>query len=187
MIDTDHLIQIITVHGIAAGLAMDAFAVSVVSGSIYKELNVRHALRIMPLIGYAAGQSIAGRIEIWDHWIAFGILSVIGGKMIYEAFQMEQVEKGPKNPSNLTVLLVLSIATSIDALAVGITLSLVTGYIFRAVATIGCITFIISYIGYVVGKRVGHFFENTIEIIGGLILISIGLKILISHLIMHAN
>ena len=197
MIDTDHLIQIITVHGIAAGLAMDAFAVSVVSGSIYKELNVRHALRmafffgafqaIMPLIGYAAGQSIAGRIEIWDHWIAFGILSVIGGKMIYEAFQMEQVEKGPKNPSNLTVLLVLSIATSIDALAVGITLSLVTGYIFRAVATIGCITFIISYIGYVVGKRVGHFFENKIEIIGGLILISIGLKILISHLIMHAN
>jgi len=197
MIDTDHLIQIITVNCIGAGLAMDAFAVSVVSASIYKELNIRHALRmafffggfqaIMPLIGYAAGQSIAGHIEIWDHWIAFGILSVIGGKMIYEAFKIEQVEKEAKNPSNILVLLVLSIATSIDALAVGITLSLVTGYIFRAVVTIGFVTFVISYVGYVVGKRIGHFFENKIEILGGAILIAIGIKILVSHLIMHAN
>lgn len=191
----DHLLQIIIVHGIAVGLAMDAFAVSIVSGSIYKELHIRHALRmafffgafqaIMPLIGYMAGRTFADSIEMWDHWIAFGILSVIGGKMVYEAFKMKQVDKDPKDPSNLVVLVVLSIATSIDALAVGITLSLVTSYIFRAVATIGVITFIISYIGYIIGKRMGHFFENKIEIIGGLILIGIGLKILISHLIMH--
>jgi len=193
MIDTDHLIQIITVNGIAAGLAMDAFAVSVVSGSIFRELEVRHALRmafffgafqaIMPLIGYAAGQTVAGHIEAWDHWIAFGILSAIGGKMIYEAVKMGQVEKRPKNPSNLIVLLVLSVATSIDALAVGVTLSLITSYIFRAVATIGVITFIISYIGYIIGKRMGHFFENKIEVAGGVVLIVIGLKILTSHLI----
>ena len=191
----DHLLQIIIVHGIAVGLAMDAFAVSIVSGSIYKELHIRHALRmafffgafqaIMPLIGYMAGRTFADSIEMWDHWIAFGILSVIGGKMVYEAFKMKQVDKDPKDPSNLVVLVVLSIATSIDALAVGITLSLVTSYIFRAVATIGVITFIISYIGYIIGKRMGHFFENKIEIIGGLILIGIGSKILISHLIMH--
>ena len=191
----DHLLQIIIVHGIAVGLAMDAFAVSIVSGSIYKELHIRHALRmafffgafqaIMPLIGYMAGRTFADSIEMWDHWIAFGILSVIGGKMVYEAFKMKQVDKDPKDPSNLVVLVVLSIATSIDALAVGITLSLVTSYIFRAVATIGVITFIISYIGYIIGKRMGHFFENKIEIIGGLILIGIGFKILISHLIMH--
>ena len=193
----DHILQIIVVHGIAVGLAMDAFAVSVVSGTIYKELDIRHALRmafffgafqaIMPLIGYAAGQTVADRIVAWDHWIAFSILSVIGGKMIYEAFKFKQVEKKPKDPSNLVVLIVLSIATSIDALAVGITLSLVTGYIYRAVATIGVVTFVISYIGYIIGKRIGHFFENKIEIIGGLILIGIGLKILISHLIMHAH
>jgi putative Mn2+ efflux pump MntP len=195
--DMDHILQIIVVHGIALGLAMDAFAVSVVSGSIYRELNIRYAVRmafffgafqaIMPLIGYAAGQTVASKIVMWDHWIAFGILSVIGGKMIYEAFKIKAVEDRPKDPSNLIVLLVLSIATSIDALAVGITLSLVTGYIFRAVATIGVVTFVISYIGYVIGKQMGHFFENKIEIIGGLILIGIGLKILISHLIMHAH
>jgi putative Mn2+ efflux pump MntP len=193
----DHIQQIIIVHGIAVGLAMDAFAVSIVSGSIYKKLDIRHALRmafffgafqaIMPLIGYAAGQTVAGRIEMWDHWIAFCILSVVGGKMVYEAFKFEQVENSSKDPSNLAVLLVLSIATSIDALAVGITLSLITGYIYRAVATIGLVTFVISYIGYIIGKRMGHFFENKIEIIGGLILIGIGLKILISHLIMHVH
>ena len=176
---------------------MDAFAVSVASSSIFKELNIRHALRmafffgafqaIMPLIGYAAGQTVADHIVKWDHWIAFVLLVSVGGKMIYEAFKMKQVEDKPKDPSNLPVLLVLSIATSIDALAVGITLSLITSYIFRAVATIGVITFIISYIGYIIGKRMGHFFENKIEIIGGLILIGIGFKILISHLIMHAH
>jgi putative Mn2+ efflux pump MntP len=195
--DMGHLIQIITVNGIAVGLAMDAFAVSVVSSTIYRELQVKHALRmafffgafqaIMPLIGYAAGQTVAERIEMWDHWIAFSILSVIGGKMIYEAFKIKQVEDKPRDPSNLIVLLVLSIATSIDALAVGVTLSLVTSYIYRAVATIGVVTFVISYIGYVIGKRIGHFFENKIEIAGGLILIAIGLKILISHLVMHAR
>jgi len=195
--DMDHILQIIVVHGIAVGLAMDAFAVSVASSSIFKELNIRHALRmafffgafqaIMPLIGYAAGQTVADHIVKWDHWIAFVLLVSVGGKMIYEAFKMKQVEDKPKDPSNLPVLLVLSIATSIDALAVGITLSLITSYIFRAVATIGVITFIISYIGYIIGKRMGHFFENKIEIIGGLILIGIGFKILISHLIMHAH
>ena len=190
--DMNHLIQIVTVHFIAAGLAMDAFAVSIISGAVFKELNIRYALRmafffgafqaIMPLLGYAAGMSFVRHIEPYDHWIAFALLAGIGGKMIYEGLKIPEVEKKLRDPSNLIILLALSVATSIDALAVGFTLTLVTEYIFRAVVTIGVITFLISYAGYQLGKRYGHFFENKIEIFGGLILITIGAKILISHL-----
>lgn len=182
--------ETVTICGIAVGLAMDAFAVSVVSGSVYTKLRIRHALRmafsfgafqaVMPLLGYAAGNTFSNYIADYDHWVAFGLLVFVGGKMIYEAFQFE--EKTPQNPTRLLVLAALSIATSIDALAVGITFSLVTDHIITAVILIGIITFILSYIGYEIGKRIGHFFENKIEILGGVILIAIGLKILISHL-----
>lgn len=188
----DHLIQIITVNAIAVGLAMDAFAVSIISGAIFKELHIRYALRmafffgafqgLMPLLGYAAGNTFADQIISIDHWIAFALLVGIGSKMIYEGFKISDLEKKPPVPANLIALLALSIATSIDALAVGFTLTLITDYIFRAVATIGVVTFVISYIGYELGKRFGHFFENKIEILGGIILIAIGIKILISHL-----
>ena len=187
------MIEIITISGIAVGLAMDAFAVSVASGSVFKELHLRYAIRmalffgifqaIMPLLGYAAGNTLAVYIVNFDHWIAFGLLVLIGGKMIYEAFKIEDVEKKPRDPSNFIVLLALSIATSIDALAVGITLSLVTRHVYMAVILIGVITFVLSYVGYEIGKKLGHFFENKIEILGGLILIAIGIKILIKHLI----
>ena len=190
------LVEWLTIFGIAVGLAMDAFAVSVVSGSVFKQLHIRHALRmafffgafqaVMPLIGYAAGQTVADRIEMWDHWIAFALLAVIGGKMIYEAFKFSEVDEKLKDPSNLAVLLILSIATSIDALAVGVTLSLITTAIIAAVTVIGIVTFAMSYGGFEIGKRLGHFFENKIEIAGGLILIGIGLKILITHLIAHS-
>lgn len=179
--------------GIGIGLAMDAFAVSVVTGSVFNELKIRYTLRmafffgifqaVMPLIGYAAGQAFACQIAACDHWIAFLILAGIGGKMIYEAFKIQEVEKKPQDPSNFAILLALSIATSIDALAVGITLSLVTQEIILAVSVIGIITFLLSYAGYEIGKRIGHFFENKIEIAGGLILIAIAIKILISHLL----
>lgn len=187
-----NILECITICGIGFGLAMDAFAVSVVSGSVFKELRIRHAVRmafffgafqaLMPLLGYAAGSTLAGFVNRWDHWLAFGLLTVIGSKMIYEAFQIKAVEKGPQDPSNVAVLLALSLATSIDALAVGITLSLVTNHIAEAVLLIGLITFGMSYAGYEIGKRVGHFFENKIEILGGLILIIIGFKILLTHL-----
>jgi len=193
--DMDHLMQIITVHFIGAGLAMDAFAVSTINGAVFKELQIRYALRmafffgafqaVMPLLGYAAGMTFIQYIQPFDHWIAFALLTGIGGKMIFEGFKIEGTEKKLNDPTNLLIVLVLSIATSIDALAVGFTLTLVTDYIFRAVATIGVITFVISYIGYELGKRFGHFFENKIEIIGGLILIGIGCKILFSHLLFN--
>ena len=183
---------LITIIIIALGLSMDAFAVSIVSGAAYKQLKIKHALRIalffggfqaiMPVIGYLAGLSIKTYIATYDHWVAFGILSAVGGKMIYESFKIKNAEDS-LNPSNIVVLLVLSIATSIDALAIGVTLSFLRVSLAAAVSIIGLVTFVLSYLGVFIGKRFGHFFENKIEAIGGLILIGIGIKILFEHLI----
>lgn len=183
---------LITIIAIAVGLAMDAFAVSIVSGAAYKQLKIKHALRIalffggfqavMPLIGYLAGLSIKTYIISYDHWVAFGLLSAVGGKMIYESFKIKTAEEN-LNPSNILILLVLSLATSIDALAIGITLSFLRVSLATAVSIIGLVTFVLSYLGVFIGKRFGHFFENKIEAIGGLILIGLGLKILIEHLV----
>lgn len=187
-----NITETILITGIAVGLAMDAFAVSIVSGSVFTELHIGHGLRmalffgafqaLMPLLGWTAGNGLQQWIEPIDHWIAFGLLTLIGGKMIVEAIQIKQVRKNPPDPSKLTILLALSIATSIDALAVGLTLSLVTGHIVTAVILIGLITFGISWAGWIIGRRARHFFEIKIEIAGGLILIAIGLKILLQHL-----
>lgn len=183
--------EFVTIVFIAIGLAMDAFAVSIVTGSVYRELHVRHALRMalffgafqaaMPIVGSLAGLGLREHIAAYDHWIAFGLLAFVGGKMIYESFAIEAAEKN-LDPSNLTVLLSLSVATSIDALAVGVTLSLLVTSILLAVALIGVVTFGLSYAGVAIGKRFGHFFESRIEIAGGLILIAIGLKVLVTHL-----
>jgi putative Mn2+ efflux pump MntP len=182
--------DLITIMVIAIGLAMDAFAVSIVSGSLYKQLKIRHALRMaiffggfqafMPLVGSLAGLSIKDYIADYDHWIAFGLLGVVGGKMIYESFKIEAAEKN-LNPSNILILLALSVATSIDALAIGITLSLIVSSIAITVVVIGLVTFMLSYLGVFIGKRFGHFFEGKIEAIGGFILICLGVKILIEH------
>jgi len=181
----------ITIIIIAVGLAMDAFAVSIVSGSVYKALNLKHAFRIasffgafqafMPLVGALAGLSIKTFIADYDHWAAFGLLSLVGAKMIYESFKMESSEQR-FNPTKISVLLVLSVATSIDALAVGVSLSLLSLGIIQSVIIIGTVTFILSLIGVRTGTKLGHFFENKIEAIGGLILIGLGVKILLTHL-----
>ncbi|MBL7107271.1 MAG: manganese efflux pump [Phycisphaerae bacterium] len=176
---------------IALGLAMDAFAVSVVSGAAYKKLKIRHVFRIafffgafqaiMPVIGYGAAVSVSDYIEKFDHWIVFFLLCGVGAKMIYESFKMKESEQ-VMDPSKILVLLILSVATSIDALAVGVSLSLMTDSVFMAAAVIGVVTFFVSYLGVIIGKRFGHFFENRIEAIGGLILIGIGIKILAGHI-----
>jgi putative Mn2+ efflux pump MntP len=183
--------DLITIVIIAVGLAMDAFVVSIVSGGAHKHLRIKHALQIafffggfqalMPLIGSLAGLSFKRYIVDYDHWVAFGLLSAVGGKMIYESLKIESVEKN-LDPSKIYVLLALSVATSIDALAIGITLSLITSSIIIAVSIIGIITFILSYLGVYIGKRFGHFFESGIEAIGGVFLIGLGVKILIQHL-----
>ena len=114
--------------------------------------------------------------------MAFGLLSAVGGKMIYESFKIKPAEE-KFNPANIFVLLVLSVATSIDALAIGVSLSLLSVSIVMAVAIIGLITFVLSYVGVFIGKRFGHFFENKIEALGGLVLIGLGVKILFEHIL----
>ena len=183
--------DIVSIIVIAIGLSMDTFSVSIVSGLVYKQLGVRHILRmaiffgafqaIMPIIGWLSGLTFRQYIR-YDHWVAFGILTIIGCKMIYEAFKTKKFEQR-LDPTNLLVLLTLSVATSIDALAVGVTLSLLTDFIITAVVIIGSVTFILSYAGVYIGKRFGHFSENKIEIAGGIVLIGIGIKILAEHLI----
>ncbi len=183
--------ELITIIVIAVGLAMDAFVVSIVSGGAYRQLHVKHALRMalffgafqafMPLIGSLAGLSFRDYIADYDHWIAFALLAAVGFKMIYESFKIKSVEEN-LDPSKVFVLLILSVATSIDALAVGITLSIITSSIISAAAIIGLITFALSYAGVLIGKKFGHFFENKIEALGGFVLIGIGVKILCEHL-----
>jgi len=185
--------EMVTVVLIAIGLAMDAFSISVASGGIYRHLHLRHGLRmaaffglfqaVMPILGFLAGKSLESAILGYDHWIAFGLLSIIGGKMLLEAFKIKEVESRPNDPTNLAVVFTLSVATSIDALAVGVTLSLITEHVYTAAAVIGVITFLISWIGWWIGQKIGSFFENKLEIVAALVVIGIGVKILLEHLL----
>ncbi len=176
---------------IAFGLSMDAFAVSISNGMTIRQQRTNHAIRIglffgffqalMPLLGWSAGLSLRDLISGVDHWIAFGLLSLIGCKMIYESMKMDGQKKEVPTLS-LPMLLMLSIATSIDALAVGISFALLNISIVTPIIVIGTVTFILSFLGVLIGNKAGHFFERNIEVIGGLILIGIGIKILIEHL-----
>jgi putative Mn2+ efflux pump MntP len=185
-------VELLAIIVIAVGLSMDAFAVSVVTGAAYKELHVRYTLRMasffggfqafMPAIGYLAGLTVRKYISTYDHWVAFGILAAVGLKMIYESFKIKS-ERKAMHPANLLLLLALAVATSIDALAVGITLSFITRSIASAVIIIGVVTFGLSCAGVAIGKRFGHFFESGIKAIGGVVLIGLGAKILLQHIL----
>lgn len=179
--------DILTMIFIGLGLAMDAFAVSISRGVILKKFHIGHAFRIalffggfqavMPLIGWSAGFSFKTYVETYSHWIAFIILLIIGCKMIYESIFVKK-EKLKCEPNNLLVLIGLAIATSLDALAVGVSFSLLDITITEPVLVIGFVTFILSFVGVYLGDRFGILFGNKIEILGGIILILIGLKIL---------
>jgi len=183
--------DLIIILFIAIGLAMDAFAVSITSGIRIRNLRIKHAFKIaiffgsfqafMPVIGWLAGLSLRDFISEIDHWIAFGLLSLIGCKMIYESITIDPSEK-KLDPLNVYVLLILAIATSIDALAVGVSFAFLKVLIATPIIVIGIVTFLLSFIGVFIGNKLGHFFEKKIEIIGGLILIGIGVKILVEHL-----
>lgn len=183
--------NMITILFIAFGLAMDAFAVSITNGITIKHQRINNALKIgiffgsfqalMPLIGWLAGLRLRDFISGFDHWVAFGLLSLIGGKMIYESTKIGDDKE--IRSLNLFVLLLLSIATSIDALAVGLSFAFLKISIATPIIVIGIVTFILSFLGVLVGNRLGHFFEKKMEIVGGLILIGIGTKILIDHLL----
>lgn len=176
---------------VALGLAADAFAVSLSSGIQIKHIKINKALRIalsfsifqtlMPLIGWWVGLSFRDWISSVDHWVAFGLLNFIGGRMIYESTQ--EVSDKKFNPLDIYTLLILSIATSLDALAVGVGFAVLKTSIFVAISVIGFITFFLCFFGVFVGHKFGKLFQNKIEIFGGLILIIIGSKILLEHLI----
>lgn len=137
---------------------------------------------VMLLMGWLAGSSLKDFIAGSDHWIAFGLLSLVGCKMIYESIKLESSKK-ETNPLNVYVLLILSVATSIDALVVGVSFAFEKIFIVVSIIVIGTITFLLSFLGIFAGNKFGHLFKNKIEIVGGLILISIGIKILIEHLV----
>lgn len=183
--------NLITIFLTSVGLAMDAFAVSISGGISIKKVTLKDSLIIatffggfqfiMPLLGWSSGLFFRDFIISFDHWIAFGLLGLIGGKMIYESFQNDEEEEGT-DFRNLSVLLTLAIATSIDALAIGLTFSVIKTPIVEASIIIGIITFLICLFGVFVGNKFGHLFEKQAETIGGIILIGIGVKILIEHL-----
>ncbi|MDT8286297.1 MAG: manganese efflux pump MntP family protein [Elusimicrobiales bacterium] len=180
---------------LALALSMDAFAVAVASGATMSRLNVPHALKMgaffggfqamMPVLGWLAGRGMKDYIERFDHWLAFGLLAAIGGKMIYESLRIKEEEEcgGEKAcPFHTWTLTVLAVATSIDALAVGLTFSFLRVSIAAPVLVIGGVTFLMSLAGVRLGAAGGHFFEHRMEAAGGAILILIGFKILFSHL-----
>lgn len=183
---------------IALSLAMDAFAVSVCKGLNMKTLSLKKAAviagffgvfqGIMPLIGWALGRGFKHYIMAFDHWIAFILLAAIGGKMIHEALKGDSQPKcsdegGVSDRLSIKELFTLAIATSIDALAVGIALGLLPEVnIGIAAITIALITFVLSFAGVVIGKGFGGKLQGKAEILGGLCLILIGLKILLEHL-----
>jgi putative Mn2+ efflux pump MntP len=180
-----------TIFGIALGLAMDSFAVSISCGIASKKLQIRNAVKtglffggfqaLMPLIGWYIGLNLRQFFQSIDHWIAFGLLGIIGIKMIYESTRMENCEK-EKYTFKTHILCFLGIATSIDALAVGLSLAFLNVEIITPVLLIGIVTFALSFIGVCIGCKLGHFFEKGIEAIGGIVLILIGTKILIEHI-----
>ena len=181
----------ITIILIALGLAMDAFAVSVASGITIKRQRTRSAFKfgmffgsfqmIMPVAGWLAGVRLQSLIANIDHWIAFVLLAFIGCKMIYESFKLE--EKTEAASRGIKVMLFLSVATSIDALAVGLSFAFLEISIVTSVIVIGIVTFVLSFAGIFIGNTIGHFFEKKLEALGGLILIGIGIKILLEHLL----
>ena len=180
---------------VGVGLSMDAFAVSICKGLGMKRLNMKQALVIglffggfqalMPFLGWVLGTQLADFIAPIDHWIAFILLAVIGGKMLLDAFRGgEEEEAGEATDAKLDMkeLLMLAIATSIDALAVGITFAFLGVDIVSAIVVIGLTTFVISVAGVAVGHAFGARYEKGATIVGGVVLILIGLKILLEHL-----
>jgi putative Mn2+ efflux pump MntP len=174
---------------IAIGVSADAFAVALTQGVAMRRFDWRRALLIaalfggfqavMPLIGWLLGGTFIGYISDWDHWIAFALLALIGGKMLWEALRGGDDDADER--TGLRALLVLSLATSIDALAVGVSLTVLPIDIWVAIALIGATTLLLSLLAAWLGHKVGGRLGRPAEIVGGLILIGIGVKIVLEH------
>lgn len=179
--------------GIAVGLSMDAFAVAVACSLMLREVKLRQVFRLafhfglfqamMPMIGWIIGQGAAHYVAAYDHWIAFGLLFFVGGKAIYEAIFGEDEAENRADPTRGMSLIIFSLATSIDALAVGLSLAMIGVDIIYPAAMIGVICAAITTLGMMIGTKVGAHFGQRMEIAGGLVLIGIGTKILLSHIL----
>lgn len=180
----------VTILLIALALAMDSFSVAISNGLAAKTFKTGDAVRIgaffglfqavMPVIGWVAGTQVLDVISGFDHWIAFGLLAVIGGRMVYEALQTDS--RRLRESPGIVVLLTLSVATSIDALAVGLGFSFLRIPILEPAVIIGVVAFLLSFLGVYLGGKAGRHLHNRVEILGGVILIAIGTRILIEHL-----
>jgi putative Mn2+ efflux pump MntP len=183
----------LTIIGIAIGLAMDAFSVAITSGVKIKTPTFRHYFRVafhfglfqflMPIIGFYSGVLFQNIIQRFDHWIAFGLLAFVGGKMIWESFQLDD-EEGTCDPTRGRTLIILAIATSIDAAAIGFTLAALEISVFIPSIIIGIVCVIFSTVGMFIGCRIGSLIGKWAERAGGFILFGIGIRILIQHLTM---
>ena len=179
---------------LAVGLSMDAFAVSICKGLAMKKASVKGALTcgvwfggfqaLMPLVGFFLGAMFASAIESFDHWVAFGLLALIGANMLKEAFEKkEECEECGCADLSVKTMFVMAVATSIDALAVGVSLAMAGNVnIWLAIALIGTVTCLLSALGVKVGSVFGARFEKKAQLAGGVILVLIGVKILLEHL-----
>ena len=181
---------------LGVSLSMDALAVSVSTGICVPNLKKRDAVKIglyfggfqalMPTLGWLLGTSVIDYISAFDHWIAFGLLALIGIKMIADALRGKEEQKAcgvRESMLSHKTLFFMAVATSIDALAVGVSLALVKADISVGAAIIGVTTFLLSFLGATLGKRLGSAFEKKAMVVGGIVLIGIGLKILLEHLL----
>lgn len=186
--------SIVELFLIGVGLSMDAFAVAICQGLCMPKLNLRHGgvialyfggfQALMPLIGWFLGSQFAGYIQSFDHWVAFVLLALIGGNMVREALSPEEEETSCAVNSKLDhkKLFMMAVATSIDALAIGVAFAFMDVLILPAVSLIGCTTFCLSLVGVVVGNFFGSRYKKRAELTGGTILILLGVKILLEHL-----
>ena len=183
--------SLITIFLLAVGLGIDAFSVAIGIGAANHKKSWWPVLRlagafglfqfVMPLAGWLAGSTVVDMIQAFDHWIAFALLALVGGKMIREGFEKEEDEEKADQTRGWPLFL-LSIATSIDALAVGFSFSLLKAPILFPAAIIGMICFLMTAVGMIFGKGLARIFGRKVEIVGGLVLIAIGVKILIEHI-----
>lgn len=182
---------------IAIGLSMDAFAVSIGKGLSLQKIRLSHALKVglwfggfqalMPLIGYLLGSTFAEIVSAYDHWVAFILLALIGGNMIKESLEKDddcKCNKKGKDGFGFATMFTLAVATSIDALAIGVTFAFFKVAIIPAIITIGITTFLFSIAGLKIGNIFGCKYKSQAELFGGVILILIGLKILLEHTIL---
>ncbi|MFA6027876.1 MAG: manganese efflux pump MntP family protein [Patescibacteria group bacterium] len=181
--------SLLNIFLIAISLSFDAMAVAAAYGAMVSKIKISKAIKIafffgffqmlMPIIGWLIGSGLEKFITSFDHWVAFFLLTAIGVKMIIESFKIEKEKQA--DITSLKILLLLAIATSIDALVVGITFALIVMNIWLASAIIGAITFTLSLLAVYMGKKFGDLIGKKAELIGGLILIGIGVKILLEH------